>query len=202
MEKESNVELPQPRTKSTTSLEETLSQRRSIRSYAKESLTLGELAQLLWAAQGSTGPHGLRTAPSAGATYPLETYAVVGQVEGLEPGLYHYAPESHSLSIVKRGDIRAELSEAALRQSQVANAPVSLLIAAVYDRTTGTYGDRGQIYVHMDVGHAAQNVLLQATALGLGSVPIGAFRTRTVAALLGLPEGELPLYILPVGRPV
>ena len=194
------MELPQPRTKSTTSLEETLSQRRSMRSYAKEPLTLDELAQLLWAAQGSTGPGSLRTAPSAGATYPLETYAVVGQVEGLEPGLYHYEPESHSLSLVKQGDFRAELSEASLKQSQVANAAVSLLFSAVYDRTTGFYGDRGQMYVHMDVGHAAQNVLLQATALGLGSVPVGAFRTRTVAALLGLAEGESPLYILPVGR--
>ena len=182
------------------SLEEVLSQRRSIRSYAKEPLSLNELAQLLWAAQGSTGPGGLRTAPSAGATYPLETYAIVGQVEGLEPGLYHYEPESHSLSLVKQGDFRTELSEASLKQSQVANAAVSLLFSAVYDRTTGFYGDRGQMYVHMDVGHAAQNVLLQATALGLGSVPVGAFRTRTVAALLGLPEGELPLYIVPVGR--
>ncbi len=195
------MELPQPRTRSTISLEEVLSQRRSIRSYTKEPLTLGELAQLLWAAQGSTGPRGLRTAPSAGATYPLETYAVVGEVEGLEPGLYHYEPERHSLSLVKHGDIRAELSEAALKQPQVADAAASLLLSAVYDRTTGSYGDRGQMYVHMDVGHAAQNVLLQATALGLGSVPVGAFRTRTVAALLGLTEGELPLYILPVGRP-
>ena len=195
------MELPQPRTKSTISLEDVLSQRRSIRSYTKEPLTLGELAQLLWAAQGSTGSRGLRTAPSAGATYPLETYAIVGEVEGLKPGLYHYAPDSHSLSVVQQGDIRAELSEAALKQPQVADAAASLLLSAVYDRTTGSYGDRGQMYVHMDAGHAAQNVLLQATALGLGSVPVGAFRTRTVAALLGLAEGELPLYILPVGRP-
>lgn len=195
------MELPQPRTKSTISLEEVLSQRRSIRSYAKEALTLDELSQLLWAAQGSTGPHSLRTAPSAGATYPLETYAVVGEVEGLEPGLYHYEPVGHSLSLVKQGDIRAELSEAALKQSQVAQAAASLILAAVYDRTTTSYGDRGQMYVHLDVGHAAQNVLLQATALGLGSVPVGAFKTRTTAALLGLAEGELPLYILPVGRP-
>ena len=195
------MELPLPRTKSTISLEEVLSQRRSVRSYAKEPLILDELAQLLWAAQGSTGPNSLRTAPSAGATYPLETYAIVGEVEGLEPGLYHYEPDSHTLSLVKQGDIRAELSEASLKQAQVADAAASIILSAVYDRTTTPYGDRGQMYVHMDVGHAAQNVLLQATALGLGSVPVGAFRTRTVAALLGLTEGELPLYILPVGRP-
>ncbi len=182
------------------SLEEAIRRRRSVRAYKDGSVTLNEAAQLLWAAQGITGKDGLRAAPSAGATYPLETYLAVGDVAGLEPGLYHYEPETNSLSLVKQGELQSELSAASLDQPCVRDAAIIIILTAIYERTTERYGDRGRMYVHMDVGHAAENVLLQATALGLGGVPVGAFRTRTVAQLLGLPESEIPLYLLPLGR--
>ncbi|MBN1856086.1 MAG: SagB/ThcOx family dehydrogenase [Dehalococcoidia bacterium] len=195
------MELPEPCTTGATSLEEALSLRRSVRQYGNAPLTLQTLSQLLWAAQGSTGTGQFRTAPSAGATYPLQTYVVVGAVEGMDPGLYHYESGSHSLSLVKEGDLREALSEVSLKQTSIVQAAISVVFAAIYEKTTGTYGDRGQMYVHMDVGHAAQNVLLQATALGLASVPVAAFKTRTVASLLELSEGQVPLYIVPVGAP-
>ncbi len=195
------MELPAPSTTSTVSLEEAFSLRRSVRLFDAAPLTLQTLAQLLWAAQGSNGTGKFRTAPSAGATYPLETYAVIGTVDGIESGLYLYDSESHTLSLHKEGDLREGLSEAALKQTSIVQAPMCILFAAIYEKTTGTYGDRGHMYVHLDVGHAAQNVLLQATALGLASVPVAAFKTRTVAALLELPEGQVPLYIIPVGAP-
>ena len=194
------MKLPELQSTSTMTLEDALARRRSIRSYKKEPLTLSELGRLLWAAQGRTGARDFRAAPSAGATYPLEAYVVAGNVTGLEPGLYHYDVSQHELSLVKSGDLRAELCAAALDQPPVREAAIDLVLTAVYERTADRYGERGKMYVHMDVGHAAENVLLQATALGLGAVPAGAFRTRTTGSLLGLPETEVPLYIIPVGR--
>ncbi len=194
------MKLPEPRDRSDISLEEAISRRRSVRAYKSGPLTLNEMAQLVWAGQGITGQDHVRVAPSAGATYPLETYVCVGDVVALEPGVYRYNPGNHSLSIVKEGELRSDLSEASLNQSFVRDAALVIIFSAIYERTTGSYGERGRMYVHMDVGHAAQNVLLQSTALGLGAVPVGAFRTRTVAELLGLPETEVPLYLLPVGR--
>lgn len=194
------MKLPEPRDRSDISLEEALRRRRSVRAYKSGPLTLNEASQLLWAAQGVAGRDGFRAAPSGGATYPLETYLAVGDIVGLDPGLYRYDPQTHSLSVVKQGELRPELSIASLEQPCVRDAAIVIILAAIYERTTERYGERGKMYVHMDVGHAAENVLLQATALGLGSVPVGAFRTRTVAQLLGLPENEVPLYILPVGR--
>ena len=194
------MKLPEPRDKSDVSLEEAIRDRRSVRAYKSGPLTLNEVAQLLWSAQGITGRDGFRAAPSGGATYPLETYVTVGDVVGLEPGLYHYETDQHSLSLVKQGELRAELSAASLEQPCVRDAAIVVVLSAVYDRTTERYGERGRMYVHMDVGHAAENLLLQASALGLGSVPVGAFRTRTIAQLLGMPENEVPLYLLPVGR--
>ncbi len=181
-------------------MEEALAGRRSIRAYEPGPLTSEEVSQLLWAAQGVTGDGGFRAAPSGGATYPLETYLISGNVTGIEPGLYRYVPATHSLLVVQSGDLRASLSEAALAQPCIRDAAAVVVLTAVYDRTTERYGDRGKMYVHMDVGHAAENLLLQATALGLGAVPVGAFRTRTIAGLLGLPESETPLYLLPIGR--
>jgi len=194
------MKLPEPRRSSDVSLEESVAQRRSVRTYKPGPVTVDEVSQLLWAAQGITGPSGFRAAPSGGATYPLETYLIAGDADGLEPGLYHYEQGSHSLTLVKNGDIRAELSEASLSQPCVRDAAVIIVLAAIYERTTERYGDRGKMYVHMDVGHAAQNVLLQATALGLGAVPVGAFRTRTIGGILGFSETELPMYLLPIGR--
>lgn len=198
------VRLPPPRTVGSMSVEEAIAKRRSIREYTDEPLSLEELSQILWAAQGITEPKwGLRSAPSAGATYPLEVYAVIGDggVEGLEAGVYHYSPRDHELRRVLRGDHRGPLSKAALGQVWVAAAPVDLVIAAIYERTTMRYGERGIRYVHMEVGHVGQNVYLEAAALGLGTVVVGAFDDEEVRRILNLPEGEKPLYIIPIGRP-
>lgn len=194
------TELAEPRYAGELSVEEALKRRRSVRSFRDEPLTLAEVSQLLWAAQGITTDWGGRTAPSAGALYPLEVYAVVGEVVGLEPGVYHYRPDGHRLVKRQEGDLRAELAGAALGQAWVREAPVVLVIAAHYRRTTGKYGERGIRYVHIEVGHAGQNIYLQAEALGLGTVIVGAFSDRRVKELLGL-EGE-PLVLMPLGRPL
>jgi SagB-type dehydrogenase family enzyme len=194
------IALPEPRYDSDISVEETLLQRRSIRDYTDEALTLLELAQLLWATQGITDPRGFRTAPSAGATYPLEVYTVIGDVEGIVNGIYRYKPHQHELIKVVEGEQREALAQAALDQQFIAQAPVDLVITAVYERTTGRYGERGIRYVHMEAGHAAQNVYLQAVALNLGTVVVGAFYDNQVTEILKLADNEVPLYIIPVGR--
>lgn len=194
------IPLPAPRTVSETSVEAALAQRRSLRDYSDENLTVREVSQLLWAAQGITAPWGGRTAPSAGALYPLELYLAVGAVEGVAEGVYRYWPEEHELEKVKEGDARAALATAALGQECVEDAAIDLVIVGVYHRTTARYGDRGIQYVHLEAGHAAQNVYLQAEALGLGTVALGAFHEDLVARVLGLEEESTPLYIMPVGR--
>ena len=194
------IALPEPRYDSNVSVEESILQRRSVRDYSDEALTLPELAQLLWAAQGITDPAGLRAAPSAGATYPLEIYAVVGNVEGIAKGIYRYEPHQHKLTQVVDGEQREALAQAALNQQFIAQAPVNLVITAIYERTTQRYGERGIRYVHMEAGHAAQNVYLQSVTLNLGTVVVGAFNDKQVATVLALPGNEIPLYIIPVGR--
>lgn len=198
------VELPPPETVGAMSVEEAIRRRRSIRSYTDEPLTLQDVSQLMWAAQGITDHAGnLRAAPSAGATYPLEVYVVVGGncVTGLAEGLYRYDPYKHQLEYVLEGDLRSSLAEAALGQSWVREAPIDIVIASVYERTTSKYSERGIRYVHMEVGHAAQNLYLQATARGLGMVTVGAFYDDQVQELLQLPKDQKPLYIIPVGHP-
>ncbi|MDI3474513.1 MAG: hypothetical protein PWQ79_1533 [Thermococcaceae archaeon] len=192
------VELPPPRLEGSMSLEEAIAKRRSRREYKNEPLTLEELGQLLWAAQGITSPDGKRAAPSAGATYPFEVFVVAGNVEGLEPGIYHYDPFTHSLELVKAGDFRRELQKAALDQKWVGDAAVDIVLVAFYERTTKVYGERGYRYVYMEAGHIGQNIYLQATSLGLGTVAIGAFHDEEVARIIGT-DGA-PLYIFPVGR--
>jgi len=194
------IKLPEPRFKSDVSLEETLLQRRSVREYANVDLTLEEASQLLWAAQGVTAEWGGRTAPSAGALYPLEAYLVVGDVENLAPGVYKYKPEGHKLAKVKDEDVREELAKAALEQAYVKEGAIDIVIAAIYERTTKKYGNRGIRYVHMEAGHAAQNIYLQATALNLGMVVIGAFYDDQVKKIMSMPENEEPLYVIPVGK--
>jgi len=194
MEKE--VKLPKPRAKGSLSIEETLHQRRSVRDYKKSSLSLEEVSQFLWAGTGKNLYR--RTAPSAGATYPLEIYLVVGEVEGLEPGVYHYSISKHHLERVIDGDVRKSLSRAALEQGMIERAPISIIIAADYNRTTGHYGQRGVRYVHMEVGHVGQNISLQAVALNMGTVMIGAFDDQQVKEILRIEEE--PLYIIPVGK--
>ncbi|HEY6006748.1 MAG TPA: SagB/ThcOx family dehydrogenase [Geobacteraceae bacterium] len=194
------VQLPQPRFDGGTSLEGALLARRSVRDYRDEPLTLAEIGQLLWAAQGVTAPDGFRTAPSAGALYPLELYVVAGKITGLLPGTYRYRPQTHTLTPVLAGDRRGELCAAALHQAAIRKAPASLVFSAVLARTTGKYGKRGVRYVYMDHGHAAQNVCLQAVALDLGTVVIGAFDDDDVKRVMSLSPGEEPLAIMPVGR--
>ena len=194
------IKLPGPRYDSDVSVEEALLKRRSIREYTGEPLTLQEVSQLLWAAQGITDPRGLRTSPSAGALYPLEVYVVVGDVENLAKGVYKYKPHEHEIIKVLDGDKREELAKAALGQAWVKEAAINIVITAVYARTTVKYGDRGIRYVHMEAGHAAQNLYLQATAMNLGTVTVGAFHDEQVKEVLNLPKDEQPLYILPVGK--
>lgn len=200
VENNARIILPEPRYDSDVSLEETLLKRRSIRSYTGEGLTLQEVSQLLWAAQGITDPSGKRTAPSAGALYPLEVYVVVGDVEDIVKGVYKYEPQQHELVKVLAGEQRKALAKAALDQQSVAQGAIDIVITAIYKRTTGKYGDRGVRYVHMEAGHAAQNVYLQAVALNLGTVSIGAFYDDQVKEVLNLPEDREPLYIMPVGK--
>lgn len=194
------MKLSEPRYDSDISLEESLSRRRSTREYTNEPLTIQELSQLLWAAQGITHPSGFKTAPSAGALYPLEVYVASGNVRGLAPGIYQYNASEHQLVRIIEGDRRSELAEAALRQNSVREGAIVIVLTAVYERTTVKYGDRGIRYVHIEVGHAAQNLCLEVAALGLGAVTIGAFYDEQVATILKLPEDEQPLYLIPVGR--
>ena len=194
------VVLPEPRDSGEISVEEALLERRSIRNYKDEALTLAEVSQLLWAAQGITHPGGYRTAPSAGALYPLEVYVVAGNVDGLRPGIYKYCPQGHELEKVAGGDVQAELCAAALGQECVEDGAAVLVFAAVYERTTRKYSERGVRYVHMEVGHAAQNVYLQTVSLGLGTVVVGAFDDDEVERLLQMEDDERALCIMPVGR--
>jgi len=190
------VKLPKPKLKGSLSLEECIQSRRSKRSYISRPLTLEQISQLLWAAQGITDQaRGLRAAPSAGALYPLELYVVKSD------GVYHYKPEGHELERLSGEDLRKPLAGAALGQESVSEAAVDIVICGVYERVTGKYGNRGVIYTHIEVGHAAQNIHLEAVALGLGSVPVGAFQDEKVAGVLALPKDHKPLYIIPVGYP-
>jgi SagB-type dehydrogenase family enzyme len=194
------IKLPEPKISGGLSVEEAIKGRRSFRNYTNESITLEELSQLLWAAQGITGRSRGRAAPSAGATYPLELYAVVERVSGLDPGLYHYLPKGHAIECIMSGSYSLTLSAAALNQPALRDAAVNLIFAAVYERTTGRYGERGIRYVHIDVGHAAENVYLQCVSLKLGTVAVGAFDDSQVGAVLKLKKEEAPVYIMPVGR--
>jgi len=195
-----SVDLPSPRLQGGDALEDALQRRRSVRDFSKQALTLDQVGQLLWAAQGETDESGLRASPSAGALYPLELYLFAGSVGELEPGIYHYEVGAHRLSRVASGDRRRELARAALGQSAVSEAAAVIAVGALYSRTTGKYGNRGRRYVHMEAGHAAQNVLLQATAMGLDAVPIGAFDDSDVARAASMPRGTQALYLLPVGH--
>jgi SagB-type dehydrogenase family enzyme len=207
------IKLPSPQLKGKVSLEETILRRRSVRRYRREPLDLPQLSQILWSAQGITGTTGLRAAPSAGATYPLEIFVVVGKQgiiaseakqahEELQAGIYHYVADSHSLSLHKPADSRPDLARAALDQEFIIDAPVDIVICALYHRTSYRYGKRGERYVHIEAGHVGENIHLQAVALGLATVEVGAFHDEEVREVLGVEEQIKPLYIMPVGKPV
>jgi SagB-type dehydrogenase family enzyme len=201
MAENSVIRLPEPRLEDGAELPQLLAKRRSVREFSTTPLNRETVGQLLWSAQGITSEEGYRTAPSAGALYPLELYLVAGKVEGLETGCYRYAPRSHSLHRVAAGDLRSDLAKAALNQLWIEQAPASFVISAVYSRTTWKYGKRGIRYVQMEAGHAGQNLFLQAVAMGLGSVVVGAFDDDKLKKLLNLSIEAQPLSILPVGYP-
>jgi SagB-type dehydrogenase family enzyme len=189
------IALPAPRLKGEMSLEEILAARRSVREFTDKELMLEEISQLLWAAQGITAAWGGRTAPSAGALYPLEVY--VATVDGL----YHYVPQGHKAIVESRADLRGELWRAGLSQNAIREAPAVFIVTAVYARTEKKYGERAERYIKLEAGHAAQNLLLQAVSLGLGGVPIGAFYDDQVQSALSLPSDHEPLYLIPMGHP-
>ncbi len=200
----SQIHLPPPSQKGSVSLEEAIARRRSVRDFTPESISQSQLSQILWATQGISDTwEKLRTVPSAGATYPLEIFVICGGngIEGIDGGIYHYNVDSHSLTRHYAGDVRPELARAALDQEFIYQAPVDIVICAVYERTVTRYDARGERYVHMEVGHAGQNIYLQATALGLAIVAIGAFYDEPVRQVLRLDKQYKPLYIMPVGKP-
>lgn len=187
------INLPSPAQKGKMSLEEALKKRESVRSFSSDPLTKEDLSQLLWAVQGITRNWGARTAPSAGALFPLEIYVV------LKEGFFRYSPKGHNLVRIMQQDLRNTLSKAALGQNCIGEAPAVFVIAAVYERTSRKYGNRAERYVKMEAGHAGQNLLLQAVSLGLGAVPVGAFQDEQVRQALHLPVNHEPLYLIPVG---
>jgi SagB-type dehydrogenase family enzyme len=196
--------LPQPSSEGGTPLWEVLAGRRSVRRFGGEPLQLHELSQLLWASQGITRrqrEHAFRTAPSAGALYPIETYVVVHRVSSLEPGLYHYAVSEHALEQVRTGDLRESAAHAALDQRMAHDADTLFVWTAVFDRTTWKYGERGYRYIYLDAGHLVQNLALAAVALGLGSCQIAALYDREANELVGVDgDHESVLYMTVVGR--
>jgi len=209
------VPLPAPQQDGRVAVEKAISLRRSVREYAEAGLSLAEISQVLWAAQGFTQERkdpprmwnpkydwqgGLRTAPSAGALYPMEVYVLAGRVEGLDKGVYKYIPKTHSLKRTMSGDMRSALSEVALKQAAIEKSAAVLVLAGVYERTSNKYGDRAERYVHIETGSIAENISLQCVALGLGTVLMGAFQDDGVKKVLGLPEDERPLLIMPLGR--
>lgn len=194
------IKLPAPQHASTVSVEQALRSRRSVREYTNQPLTLDDVSQLLWAAQGKTHAYGLRTAPSAGALYPLELFIVAGQVDDLEAGIYRYRTHEHDLIKVSDGDKRVDLCNAALGQESIREAPAVIVFTAVYERVMKKYGDRGIQYTHIEVGSATENIYLQAETMDLGTVIMGAFQDDKVIKVIGAAEDEEPLAIMPVGR--
>lgn len=196
------IKLPKPKYQGM-SLEEALIKRRSVRTYTEKPVTIGQLSQLLFAAQGITGRvYGkpLRAAPSAGALYPFEIYLIVNNVEDIPPGIYHYAIKEHALEEIKQGDFRIQIIDAGWEQNMLGTSGVTFALSAVFDRIRSKYGERGMRYIYMEAGHISQNIYLQATSLGLGSVAVGAFSDKDVNKLMGLDgKKEAIVYLHPVG---
>jgi SagB-type dehydrogenase family enzyme len=189
------IELPPPRAEGDVSLEAAIARRESLRTYADRAVDLASLGQLCWAAQGLTRDGSGRASPSAGATYPMEVYILTAD------GLFHYLPGEHALQRTDARDLRGPLATAALDQEAIRQAPAVFALVGVPSRTARRYGHRAWRYVFMEAGHVAQNILLQAEALGLGGVPIGAFDDAGCAGVLDLPADQQLLYIVPVGYP-
>ncbi len=204
------IKLPHPRTRGDLSLEETLRLRRSRRNFQTSPLSRSEVSQILWAAYGPQDPEHVRhrtgkanrTCPSAGAIFPLKIYLVAGNISEIPPGLYHFLPDEYALELVHHKDLREDLYIMAYPREMIRVAPASLIYVAIEGKVLDRYGERGrQRYIPMDLGHSAQNVYLQAEALGLGTCAVGAFDDEGLMQVLGLPAKEIPLYIMPVGHP-
>jgi SagB-type dehydrogenase family enzyme len=197
------LHLPEPVVDGAVSVEKAIRARRTVRSFHSGALSLAQLSQVLWAARGITDHRGfLRAAPSGGALYPMDVYAVLGEgcVEEVSAGIHHYEPRDHALSSMMEGDRRADVARASLGQMWMARAPLILVITTEYRRICRKYGERGVRYAIMEAGHVAQNVFLQAEALGLGAGIVGAFDDREVSRVMGLPSAHEPLLIMPVGH--
>lgn len=195
------ITLPDPVTDGDTSIEKSLLERRSIREYSDTPLSIDEIGQLAWAAQGITDDlREFRTAPSAGATFPIEISFILTNVADTDDGVYRYDNRRHSLEKIIDKDLRRDVYRAALMQDPVVEAPVVMIISGVPERTEQRYGDRARRYMYMEAGHVAQNVYLQGVALEIGTVVIGAFDDRRVGEVMQFGEGEHPLYIMPLGR--
>ncbi|MFX1580504.1 MAG: SagB/ThcOx family dehydrogenase [Promethearchaeota archaeon] len=199
------IDLPPPVVQGGPGLWETIRTRRSIRAYTPEPIKLEELSQILWAAQGITasiGEHRLRTAPSAGALYPIETYLLVNRVEGLKPGLYHFDVETYQLDILKFGDFSKEVTAGALDQKIAERASVVFFWSAIFQRSKWKYLQRAYRYIFLDAAHIAQNLALAAEGLGLGSCQIGALYDDFLNELLDLNIiEESVIYLSSVGKP-
>ena len=196
------IRLPKPTYDGKVSVERAIKERRTIRDFGPKALTLAQLSQLLWSAQGITDERtGFRAAPSGGALYPLDVYAVVGdgEVEGLESGIYHYHPANHSIQPISKEDRRKDVAGASLWQMWMASAPVIFVITSEYERITSKYGKRGIRYAHIEAGHVGQNIFLQSGALGLEAGIVGAFHDDEVAKAIGAPKAHKPILIMPVG---
>lgn len=196
----STISLPKPDVSHGMPLNAALKSRRSHRRFSDKSISLTELSQLLWSAQGVTNFFGFRTAPSAGALYPLEIYLVVSNVEPLSQGIYHYKPDSHELEFIAKGEYHKQLSQAANQQSSIKKAAATFVITAVIERTARKYGPRAKQYVHIEAGSAAQNIYLQAVSLQLGTVYIGSFKDNDVLQLMQLPLVHKTLGLMPIGH--
>lgn len=199
MEREGVFYLQEPVPRGLGGLAEAFFARRSGRSFSGEPLSLAAAGTLLFAAQGVNRRRGFRTAPSAGALYPLEIYLAAGLVEGLSAGVYHYEPVGHGLSRMAEGDARAALAEAALGQSWMATAPAMLAVCAVYERCMRKYGRRGVRYTDIEAGCAAQNAALAAANLGLSLTVVGAFSDEDAGRILCCSPRATPLALMPVG---
>jgi SagB-type dehydrogenase family enzyme len=216
IQKKNIIQLPTPYHDGKVSLEKALNKRRSIREYSEDSLSISEISQILFAAQGITKKNedppsswrgkqwkwmgGHRTAPSAGALYPIELYIAIGKVKGLSQGLYKYNPQEHTIIRVLEGDKRVDISNAALKQSCIRKGAVDIIIFGVYKRTAVKYGKRAEQYVQIECGAVCQNIYLQSYALDLGTVFVGAFKDDSLKFTLNIPEDEYPLGIMPIGK--
>lgn len=188
------IYLPDPYFDLRTSLDRSIYKRESIRQFSDREISPEYISLILWAAQGKKGQK--RTVPSAGATYPLEIYAILKN-----QGLFYYDLVKHSLVLQIEENICEDVANASWNQTFICEAPFTVIICAEFSRTTNRYGERGIRYVYMEVGHCAQNIHLKAVDLGLGSVPIGAYVDREVKNILQLPKSLEPLYIIPIGYP-